>query len=161
MGSIKSWVSAFRLRTLPLSVSLILMGSALAYQRALFSWSIFTLALSTTLLLQILSNLANDYGDAVSGADTNGKRIGPQRAVQSGAITKHQMNKAIVIFSSLSLISGLLLLFVAYPRIGTCGLIILLTIGILSIIAAITYTMGKHPYGYVGLGDLSCFIFIG
>lgn len=158
--NIKAWISAFRLRTLPLSFSLIIVGSALAYSQGVFDWSIFCLAILTTLFLQILSNISNDYGDAVSGADFAG-RVGPQRAVQSGAISYSQMKGAIYVFVALSLISGVALLVASYPRLNTNGFILMLLIGILSIIAAICYTVGKRPYGYRGYGDVSVFIFFG
>ncbi len=160
MQTIKIWVSAFRLRTLPLSFALVIMGSAVAIQEGKFNIEIFLLILLTTLFLQILSNLSNDYGDSVSGADQAG-RVGPARAVQSGAISLPQMKKAMIVFAILSLLSGLLLLYTAYLQIGFASVAILLTIGLLCIAAAITYTVGKHPYGYVGLGDISVFIFFG
>ncbi|MCQ2204357.1 MAG: 1,4-dihydroxy-2-naphthoate polyprenyltransferase [Bacteroidales bacterium] len=155
-----AWIEAFRLRTLPLSFSLIIMGSAIAYQYGVFDWLIFGCALLTTLFLQILSNISNDYGDAVSGADMAG-RVGPARAVQSGKISKEQMKSAIYVFSVLSLVSGLILLYVALPRLEAAGFWLMLGVGIMSIVAAICYTVGKRPYGYRGLGDLSVFIFFG
>ncbi len=159
-SKIKVWVEAFRLRTLALSFALIIMGSAVAVQHGIFCWQIFLLALLTTLFLQILSNLSNDYGDSVSGAD--GKdRVGPVRTVQSGAISLPTMRRAMVIFSLLSLVAGVALLLESYERIGFRGLVLLFFIGLLCIVAAITYTVGKHPYGYVGLGDFSVFVFFG
>lgn len=154
------WISAFRLRTLPLSFALVIMGSAVAAQNGVFKPGLFMLILLTTLFLQILSNLSNDYGDSVSGADQAG-RVGPTRAVQSGAISLPQMKNAMIVFAVLSLLSGLLLLYTAYQQIGIAPVAILLAIGLLCIVAAITYTVGKHPYGYVGLGDISVFIFFG
>ena len=113
MSNFKHWLKAFRLRTLPLSLSCIFLGSGLAFLEEKFSSIIFLLAIVTTVLLQVLSNLANDYGDAQKGTD-NDDRIGPTRAIQSGAITKHQMKKAIVINSILAFISGLLLIFYSF-----------------------------------------------
>ncbi|MBP5365362.1 MAG: 1,4-dihydroxy-2-naphthoate octaprenyltransferase [Bacteroidales bacterium] len=159
-ASIKAWISAFRLRTLPLSFSLIIMGSAIAWSNNLFDISIFALAILTTLFLQILSNVSNDYGDAHSGVDFAG-RVGPQRAVQSGSISMSSMRRAIFIFAALALASGVSLLCMAYNRLQMSGLIIMLTIGLLSIVAAICYTVGAKPYGYRGLGDVSTFIFFG
>lgn len=158
--NIKAWISAFRLRTLLLSFSLIIMGSTIAWCDGVFEIKIFILAMSTTLFLQILSNISNDYGDAYSGADY-ADRVGPQRAVQSGQITLQTMFRAIVVFSILALISGVLLLLLAYERLQLSGLIIMLSVGILSIVAAICYTVGSRPYGYRGFGDLSTFIFFG
>ena len=162
----KAWISAMRLRTLPLSFSVILMGSALAFETNRysssieFSWWIFGLTLLTTLLLQVLSNLANDYGDALKGADNEG-RIGPERAIQSGAISHKTMFKAIVLNAILALISGIALLLVAFEGELNWLFITFVLIGIASIGAAIKYTVGKGAYGYSGLGDLFVFIFFG
>ena len=156
----KAWIHAFRLRTLPLALSGISMGSFLAAFDGTFSWGIFILATITALFLQILSNLANDYGDSVKGTDGDG-RIGPERAVQSGLISLQEMRIAIIIFSILALLPGLWLI-----KEGTEGLdigvsFVFLLLGILAIIAAIKYTVGSNPYGYAGLGDLFVFIFFG
>ncbi len=155
----KVWLSAFRLRTLPLSLSCIGMGSFLAAAQNKFNGLIFFLCCTTTIFLQVLSNLANDYGDTVNGAD-HSQRNGPQRAVQSGAISKRQMKSAIVIFIVLSLISGLKLLYSAFG-LDLKSFLFFLGLGVLSIFAAIAYTIGKKPYGYIGLGDLSVLLFFG
>lgn len=155
----KHWIKAFRLRTLPLSFSNILFGSALAFGPK-FSWTIFTLTLVTTLLLQILSNLANDYGDSKKGAD-NENRIGPMRAIQSGEITARAMFKAIILISILCLISGLALLYFAFQANISWIFVLFFILGIASIAAAIKYTVGKGAYGYSGLGDLFVFVFFG
>ena len=94
MNKIKPWLSAMRLRTLPLSVSGIILGSCFAYYNGHFDPIVLVLALLTTISLQVLSNLANDYGDSVNGAD-NDERVGPQRAVQSGEISPDEMFHAI------------------------------------------------------------------
>ena len=159
-SKIAVWISAFRLRTLALSFALIIMGTALAIQHGQFDGVTFVLALVTTLFLQILSNLCNDYGDTVSGVDQM-ERKGPARTVQSGAITLSQMLRAMYVFGILSFLSGILLLIQCYSRLGSTGVISLLGIGILCIVAAVTYTVGRKPYGYIGLGDLSVFIFFG
>ncbi len=156
----KPWIEAARLRTLPLALSSILMGCFLAAAHAKFSWTIAVLAVVTTIFLQVLSNFANDYGDAVNGKDTEARQ-GPQRAVQSGAITAKAMRTAIVIFSILSLLSGIGLLYEALKDADWHTFAVFFGLGILAIIAAITYTAGKRPYGYVGLGDLSVLIFFG
>ncbi len=166
------WLSAFRLRTLPLSLSSILMGSFLAnhinnfpqneniLEKANgFQWSIFGLCILTTIFLQILSNLANDYGDSQNGADHKDRK-GPQRAVQAGLISMQAMKKAIFVFTFLAFISGLTLLWVSFGNNLTLFLTFL-GLGIAAIIAAITYTAGSKPYGYAGLGDISVFIFFG
>ena len=155
----KHWVSAFRLRTLPLALSSIMMGGFLAASAYAFRWDIFLLCIVTTIFLQILSNLANDYGDSIHGADS-ADRKGPSRAVQSGKISANQMKGGIIVFVVLSLISGLSLLFVAFG-LNWNAILFFLALGILSILAAIAYTVGKRPYGYAGLGDISVFIFFG
>lgn len=155
----KHWVSAFRLRTLPLALSSIMMGGFLAAAVHAFQWNIFLLCISTTIFLQILSNLANDYGDSIHGADS-ADRKGPSRAVQSGKISAREMKAGIIVFVVLSLISGISLLFVAFG-LNWNAILFFLGLGVLSILAAIAYTVGKRPYGYAGLGDISVFIFFG
>lgn len=157
--NIKVWLSAFRLRTLPLALSSIFMGSFLAAAHGRFELSIFILAVLTTIFLQILSNLANDYGDSVHGAD-HSERLGPKRAVQTGKISLQTMKKAIHIFIGLALLSGLSLIWTAFKD-NLSLFFIFLGLGIAAIIAAITYTAGKKPYGYAGLGDISVLIFFG
>jgi 1,4-dihydroxy-2-naphthoate octaprenyltransferase len=154
------WIEAARPRTLPLALSCILMGCFLAASAGSFSWTVAALSIVTTILLQILSNFANDYGDAVNGKDTE-LRQGPIRAVHSGQIPARTMRNAIILFSILSLISGISLLSVALKNAPASAFFVFLGIGIACIIAAITYTAGKRPYGYVGLGDLSVLIFFG
>jgi 1,4-dihydroxy-2-naphthoate octaprenyltransferase len=156
---INIWISAFRLRTLPLALSSIAMGGFLAAAEDKFNGLIFFLCCLTTIFLQVLSNLANDYGDSVNGADHDGRK-GPARAVQSGAISASAMKNAVIIFVILSLISGISLLLVSLGF-NYQLFFIFLVLGVLSIIAAITYTVGKRPYGYAGLGDISVLIFFG
>jgi 1,4-dihydroxy-2-naphthoate octaprenyltransferase len=156
----KFWIEAARPRTLPLALSCILMGCFLAASTGQFSWPVALLSVLTTTLLQILSNFANDYGDAVNGKDTE-LREGPIRAVHSGNIPASVMLRAIIIFSVLSLVSGISLLTIALRGASANTFWVFLGIGIACIIAAITYTAGKRPYGYVGLGDLSVLIFFG
>lgn len=156
---VKPWIAAFRLRTLPLALSVIAMGSFLAAADGFFRWSVLVLAALTTLLLQVLSNLANDYGDSVHGADS-GSRKGPSRAVQSGAITPQAMKLAMIITAVMALASGLALLWVAVGS-NTRLFLSFLALGLLSILAAIGYTNGKRPYGYAGLGDISVLVFFG
>jgi 1,4-dihydroxy-2-naphthoate polyprenyltransferase len=154
------WLLAARPRTLPLALSSILMGSFLAAAQHQFSWTIFLLASLTTICLQVLSNFANDYGDTVSGVDSV-ERVVAVRAVQSGQITRSQMLRAIIIASILSLVAGSWLIYEALQDTDSQTIISFFGLGILSIIAAITYTIGKRPYGYMGLGDMSVFIFFG
>jgi len=157
--NLKIWLSAFRLRTLPLALSCIGMGSFLAASVGSFNGVILSLCISTTICLQILSNLANDYGDTMNGADSE-EREGPSRAVQSGAISLKAMKLAIGVFVGLSLVSGLSLLYTAFGF-DWQSLLFFFALGILSIVAAITYTAGRKPYGYAGLGDLSVLLFFG
>jgi len=153
-----TWLEASRPKTLPLALVSILTGSALAFSVGQFSWLIAFLSLITATLLQILSNLANDYGDAVKGTD-NAQRLGPVRALQSGAIKLTAMRKAIIVNVFLTLIAGLALIFYALDSLES--IILFMLLGVLAITAAIAYTVGNRPYGYVGLGDLSVFIFFG
>ncbi len=157
----KNWLQAFRLRTLLLSLACILMGVFLAKMaNAQVSNISITLTLATALFLQILSNLANDYGDSKHGADHDGRK-GPKRAVQSGKISASHMLLAIKIGVALSFVTGIALLYTCLPVIGMQGVLTLFILGIASIVAAIAYTNGKRPYGYEGLGDISVFLFFG
>src|SRR5690349_5647391 len=135
------------------------MGGFLAAAANAFRIDIFLLCIVTTIFLQVLSNLANDYGDSVHGADS-AERKGPSRAVQSGAISAQQMKTAVVIFVLLCLVSGISLLLVSFG-LDWNAILFFFGLGILSILAAIAYTVGKKPYGYIGLGDLSVLIFFG
>ncbi len=156
---LKHWIAAFRFRTLPLALACIAMGSFLAAFYEVFQWIVCLLSLFTTLCLQILSNLANDYGDSIHGADS-AEREGPSRSVQQGHISKAQMKKAIVSFALLSFISGICLLYVSV-EIWSTVFYAFLALGILAILAAVAYTNGKRPYGYIGLGDISVLLFFG
>ncbi|HEX2934380.1 MAG TPA: 1,4-dihydroxy-2-naphthoate octaprenyltransferase, partial [Bacteroidales bacterium] len=160
MSKTKAWIEAFRLRTLPLSISGVLVGSFIALDKDVFNWKIFALAITTTLFLQILSNLANDYGDSKNGKD-NEDRLGPVRAVQSGVISLPEMKRMILLFCLLSLISGVSLIFTSGIPLFSSSFLILLLLGLVSIWAALYYTIGNNPYGYSGWGDLSVFIFFG
>jgi 1,4-dihydroxy-2-naphthoate octaprenyltransferase len=155
----KVWLKAFRLRTLPLSLSCIGMGGFLAASQNLFNGKVFVLCVLTTIFLQVLSNLANDYGDSIHGADSE-RRKGPSRAVQSGLISASAMKNAVIVFVVLSLVTGLSLLWIAFGF-NVKAILFFLGLGILSILAAIAYTIGKKPYGYAGLGDLSVLLFFG
>ena len=154
----KHWIHAFRLRTLPLAVSSILVGSALAAFYSEFRGPVFGLALLTAVLLQVLSNLANDLGDHLHGTD-NDVRVGPQRTVQSGAISPAAMKRAMWICGALALASGIALIVVALGL--TTVTLVFLVIGLLAIGAAVKYTYGNNPYGYAGFGDISVLLFFG
>ncbi|PKG40560.1 1,4-dihydroxy-2-naphthoate octaprenyltransferase [Psychromonas sp. Urea-02u-13] len=159
MKNLPVWLSALRLRTLPLAAASIIVGAGIAVHHQVFDLSIFLLSLTTALLLQILSNLANDYGDALSGADDE-NRVGPIRAMQTGLITAKAMKNAIIITIALTLVSGLSLLLLALND-DLFSWLVFLGLGVLAIIAAITYTLGKLPYGYRALGDVAVFLFFG
>lgn len=151
-------MSAARLRTLPLSVSGIMIGSSYAFFVNKFNSSLFIIALLTTVAYQVLSNFANDYGDGIKGADDN--RTGPKRAVQSGLISRPSMKKAIKILSLVSIILTLFLVTLAFGAFSKY-FFLFIVLGSLAIFAAIKYTVGKFAYGYFGLGDLFVFIFFG
>ncbi len=156
----KHWIEAARLRTLPLSVSGIILGSFYAMSQGIFNWNIVILALTTTLGLQILSNFANDYGDGMKGTD-NEDRVGPKRAIQSGAITPGAMRYAIFITAFLTLVSAMLLIYFSFKGMYLVYSLIFFVLGILAIASAIRYTVGKNPYGYRGYGDVFVFVFFG
>ena len=158
---IQHWLSAMRLRTLPLALSCVFSGTAIALIEDRFQWSICILTVITTILLQVLSNFSNDLGDFKNGADNAG-RIGPQRAVQSGAISAEQMKNAVIITALMALLTGVSLLYVSLYDTGyAAAAIVMLLLGIGSIGAAVKYTAGKNPYGYRGLGDVFVFLFFG
>ncbi|PZO27051.1 MAG: 1,4-dihydroxy-2-naphthoate octaprenyltransferase [Flavobacteriaceae bacterium] len=156
----KHWVEAARVRTLPLSVSGIIVGSFYAMSQGIFNWNIVIFALLTTLGLQILSNFANDYGDGVKGTD-NEDRVGPKRAIQSGVISPAEMKRAIVITSLITLLFAVLLIYFAFKGKYLVFSLIFLVLGILAIASAIRYTVGKGAYGYRGYGDVFVFVFFG
>lgn len=159
MSNIKAWIISLRLRTLPLALSTIFLGSFLAMGEDAFRMDVLILSAVTTLFLQILSNLANDYGDAMSGADGD-DRQGPKRMIQSGVISLKQMKRAIITTSFLALISGLFLIYISFQGDYLYAFLFFL-LGMAAIMAAIRYTVGKNPYGYRGFGDLYVFIFFG
>ena len=154
------WIEAARPRTLPLAIASILLGNFLAYAAGKFSFLTAILAILTTLLLQILSNFANDLGDSKNGVDNKNRKVA-LRAVQTGKISPSEMKNAVIITASLSFISGISLLFFALQYAKPQTIITFVMLGLLAILAAIAYTVGKKPYGYIGLGDLSVFLFFG
>ena len=160
MANLKAWISAARLRTLPLSISGALVGSAYAFHLGFFNTQIFSLIILTTLSFQILSNFANDYGDGIKGTD-NESRIGPKRALQSGAISPGQMRTAVAINALISSILSIALILVVFGLKQLFSAAVFVCLGGLSIYAAITYTVGKSAYGYNALGDLIVFLFFG
>lgn len=156
----RHWIEAARVRTLPLSVSGIIVGSFYAMSQGMFNWKIVVFALLTTLGLQILSNFANDYGDGIKGTD-NDERVGPKRAIQSGNITPEAMKLAMLVMSLITLVFAVLLINFAFKDTYLLYSLIFLFLGFLAIASAIRYTVGTKAYGYRGYGDLFVFIFFG
>lgn len=154
------WIEAARPRTLPLAIASILLGNFLAFAAGKFSFLIGFLAILTTLLLQILSNFANDLGDSMNGVDNANRKVA-LRAVQTGKISQAEMKRAVILTSTLSLLSGISLIYVGLYQASWETILSFLGVGLLAILAAIAYTVGKKPYGYMGLGDLSVFLFFG
>ena len=165
----KHWIEAARLRTLPLSVSGIIVGSMYALANPtddvltpteVFNWKLFAFAIITTLGLQILSNFANDYGDGIKGTD-NEDRVGPKRTIQSGVITPQAMKNAIVLTSILTFLSAIYLIYLAFGAHNLGYSLFYLILGIAAIASAIRYTVGNSAYGYRGFGDVFVFVFFG
>lgn len=163
MAQFKTWIKAARPRTVLLSFSGVLLGGFLAYKTGPSTgsgpWLCLLFCVLTAVLLQILSNLANDYGDFKKGTD-GAKRVGPQREMQSGAITEKEMRRGLAFTTGLCFVLGALLIFV-FAGLTRQELAVFAALGISAVLAALLYTLGKHPYGYRGLGDLFCFLFFG
>lgn len=167
---VKSYIKAARLRTLPLSISGIILGSYLGNEfvnsllehtirTSIWESSIFWLAIFTTIGFQVLSNYANDYGDGIKGSDKN--RTGEARMVSSGAITPKQMKTAMISTTTITSLIALLLIYVAFGSENFGYSILFFGLGIASIAAAIKYTVGNSAYGYSGFGDIFVFLFFG
>lgn len=157
---IKAWILAARLRTLPLSVSGIIVGYAIAGIYKSEDVAVFILALITTILFQIISNFANDYGDGIKGTD-NKDRIGPVRALQSGILTSKELKRGIYFLVLLAIVSVIILLYYSFGINNILYFILFGILGLFSIWAAIKYTVGDSAYGYKGLGDFFVFVFFG
>ncbi|WP_185857747.1 1,4-dihydroxy-2-naphthoate octaprenyltransferase [Blattabacterium cuenoti] len=157
---LKHWIYAARIHTLPLSFSGITLSYLISKSRTneCITTS-YILCIITALLLQILANFSNDYGDSITGVD-NIKRIGPKRTIQRGLISLSEMKKAIFILSILSFLSGVTLL---YNSIKNIFIFFLYFIGIfICIYSSIKYSIGDYPYGHkVGMGDLFVMICFG
>ena len=160
MSKVRAYITSFRLRTLPLSLSGVLLGSLLAASDGYFKTTTFVWAMLTTVALQILSNLANEVGDLTKGTD-NEHRLGPIRSAQSGALSMRKMVQAMIVFGVIAIITGSLLIYEAFRDLLNWKSIALFIAGGASIVAAVKYTVGKSAYGYRGLGDLFVFIFFG
>ena len=170
------YIPSLRLRTLPLSMSGIILGTGLAYHNSFFPlgaeagirfWFIFGLSICTTLSLQILSNLSNELGDALKGTDA--AQTGREAyGLQAGTVTIAEIRRLIVLFIGLSVLFGTSLVLTAFlrsplsdVRSAFTNIVLFLAFGALAIVGAMTYTLGKHSYGYIGLGDLGVFLFFG
>lgn len=160
MIKLKAWVSAARLRTLPLSIAGIITAGAAALKTGYFSISIFSLAILTTLGFQILSNFANDYGDGVKGTD-NHERVGPMRAMQSGILSAKDLKLGMLLCSAITLVLACFLIYISFGKENILFTFFFFILGIAAIVAAITYTVGKTAYGYRSLGDVFVFLFFG
>ncbi|MDG1573075.1 1,4-dihydroxy-2-naphthoate octaprenyltransferase [Robiginitalea sp. M366] len=160
MAALKTWLGAARLRTLPLSIAGILAGTAMARAQGLEDTLLFTLTLATTLAYQITSNFANDYGDGVKGTD-NASRIGPARALQSGAISRAALKRGIWVMIAISAALTLATLLRAFGAGQLWYFLLFGLLGLCAIWASIRYTVGNTAYGYKGLGDLFVFLFFG
>ncbi len=160
MGKLKYWIKAARLRTLPLALSSTILASFIAVAEKKFNVFVFILASLTTILLQVLSNLANDYGDFKKGTD-NPERIGPERMVSAGKISSKEMKRAVKFILVLAFISGSALIFTGIQSANIALFLIFFVLGVLAIVASIKYTVGKKPYGYYGFGDIMVFVFFG
>jgi 1,4-dihydroxy-2-naphthoate octaprenyltransferase len=160
MKQLKVWLKAVRLRTLPLSVSGILIGNSLCFQDPEFSGILFVLMLFTAISFQIISNFANDYGDGVKGTD-NDNRLGPKRVLQQGLLSREILKKGIVIISLISLLLAFVLIFLAFGSNSWYYILIFIGLSFASVWAAIFYTVGNKAYGYYGFGDLFVFLFFG
>ena len=153
-----AWLTAARLRTLPLSLSGIFFGATVVLSVEKFDPSVFHWALVVTISLQVLSNFANDLGDGLKGTD-NENRIGPKRALQAGLLSARELKTGIVVLVLLTGLAIYQLLQIA--NLNSTSYAVLAVLGALSIVAALTYTLGKKPYGYYGLGDFMVFFFFG
>lgn len=168
--SLRVLLPAFRLKTLPLALACICVGTAMGVvaQTAVWQPWVFVLTLVTAFSLQILSNIANDYGDGVKGTDT--RQVAAQPSGTTPRVTVNVLTAAapeslqgirqlLWLWSGVTLCLGLGLLI--YATKSWADFVIFLVLGVLSVVAAITYTVGRKAYGYYGLGDVSVFIFFG
>ena len=160
MAKLKAAVRSMRLRTLPLSLSGVILGSFLAASKVLFNWGTIIFLFATTVCLQILSNLSNELGDVLSGND-NEDRVGPEYGLNSGEMSLADMRKLILTFTFLCMIFGIFMILCSFGTLLKLEPICLLILGACAIVAAMKYTLGKSPYGYKGLGDIFVFIFFG
>ena len=177
MTTLKAWIAAARLRTLPLSVSGVIVGSSFGFEDfcfesaslfsmgsaiclgAFYNTTIFWLAILVTNGFQILSNFANDYGDGIKGTDAN--RQGEKRMVASGFILPKQMKVGMIVTGAITFFLATILIFESFGNENFILSFVFFNLAIASIIAAVKYTVGKNAYGYSGLGDVFVFLFFG
>jgi 1,4-dihydroxy-2-naphthoate octaprenyltransferase len=159
--NIKAWIKSMRLRTIPLAVAGILLGTSQIFRAGYNQPLLCLLALFTAILLQIISNFANDYGDFVKGTDSKANRT--DRMLAAGQINPNSMKNAILILSVFTFMLGLFLVYYSYLNnyLEKQDFLLILGVGILAILSAIFYTVGKKAYGYLGLGDIFVFLFFG
>lgn len=161
-----AWIEAARPRTLPLAASGSLITAGLAAARGAFRVEVFILMFVVSVLLQVIANFADDYGDLAHGLDDE-TRVGPKRGMQRGIITPQQMKRALFGTCALTFALGCLLIWVSFLRgpaldgSAVAAMGVFLAFGVAAIAAAVFYTVGPHPYGYMGLGDIMSFIFFG
>lgn len=160
MSKFFSYVKSMRLRTLPLSLAGVCLGIMLAAADYSVSWKVAVLVMLTTVCLQILSNVSNELGDTLSGVDGSG-REGPQYSLSEGGLTVKDVKRFVVVMAVACALSGLLMLQASFGTLFALEPVCLIILGAAAIGAAIKYTLGKNPYGYRGLGDMSVFIFFG
>jgi 1,4-dihydroxy-2-naphthoate octaprenyltransferase len=152
MSPVAKWILAARPKTLWAAVAPVIVGTAMAYDTEVHHWPSAFIALFCAVLIQVGTNLANDYFDHQQGADT-AQRQGPLRLTQSGLVTPQAMKRATALVFFIACIGGLYLIMRG-------GLPVIL-IGTFCLLSGILYTGGPYPYGYRGLGDLICLIFFG
>lgn len=164
-SSLKALLQATRPRTFPLAIASIVCGNGLALSQIASSsldWhniTVFLLTLWVALALQILSNLANDYGDGVKGTDNLRDINSPERMIAQGLLQPEQLKRLIIVWAAITLFSGVALITIGFDNLR--DFLIFLAFGIIAIIAAMAYTMGKRPYGYRAMGEVAVLVFFG
>ena len=148
-----------RLRTLPLSLAGVVCGGVMGYAHPACRPGAHIFLVLTAVMLQILTNLSNELGDHLSGVDSE-SREGPNYSMADGGLTVKQMWRAINTFVVLCVVSGLIMLLLSFP-LASIEFWVFILLGAAAIWAATHYTLGKKPYGYIGLGDLFVFLFFG
>lgn len=153
-ATVRDWIGGARLRTLPLAIAPVALGTATAYILGDGEWHPVRalLCLAVALGLQIGVNFANDYSDGIRGTDAH--RVGPARLTGSGAATPRAVLTVALVFFALAALAGVAVVILS-------GIYWLLAVGAVCVVAAWFYTGGKRPYGYAGLGEVFVFVFFG